>query len=206
MNEKIKKALGEQAEAVEKLLKESGIELGITNDGSLVPANKYDSMKSDVEKLQTDLEEKTKSAESVSTEKQTLADQLEKVKADMQKQFDDYKDNVSKQEVTRQRKQSLQAKLQEEKFDPRVMKHYMKAVDIDKVDFTDDGKVSDEWINSFKESEPDSFGKTKVDSEKSIGKDKEKKGKFYSSEDVDKMSQEEVNANYKDIRTSMREW
>ena len=96
MLEKIKQALGEElSKKVEEVLGEKGIELGIFNDGSLVPSEKYDKLKSDKKAIEEELsttqtklsefENKVSELSKSGDEKETLQKSLESVKSEFEK-------------------------------------------------------------------------------------------------------------------------
>lgn len=113
MLEKIKQALGEElSEQVATKLSEAKIELGIANDGSLVPADKHDSMKSELKSYQEQLEKVQKQLEETGTKEQTIEElkqQLNQAKED----YNQFKADTEKREVTNTKKNAVIKALEE---------------------------------------------------------------------------------------------
>lgn len=99
MLEKIKNALGEElSKQVEEILSKADIELAVMNDGSVVKADKHDTLKKELkdtldqfEKANVKISELSKGAET----SETLKKELEKVNSD----FELYKADTKKREV-----------------------------------------------------------------------------------------------------------
>lgn len=165
MIEKIKNVLGEElAKQVE--LKLGDIELGITNDGSLVPAQKHEAMKvelkqskEELEQVNTKLKETNSKIETISKDSE-LAEkykqQLEELKADhenFQKEAEKRLTNVSKTAA-------IEKALLNENANPEALELLTTKFDLEKIELDADGKVKD-WDNVVKplrESKKSLFG------------------------------------------------
>lgn len=99
MNEKLTKALGEElASKVAEVLKSANIEVAIANDGSYVPADKYEKLKSEHKNIveQYELSQSSiKELESKTGDTEELNKQLKAINDD----FEAFKSNASKREA-----------------------------------------------------------------------------------------------------------
>jgi len=101
MNEKIMAALGELAEQVSAKLKVANIELAVFNDGSVVPADKYDNLKAEhkglQEKYQSDISEVNNNLEKAmadTADYEGLKGTLESLKSENSKIAEDYQNQI----------------------------------------------------------------------------------------------------------------
>jgi len=191
--DKIKKALGELADQVDTALKAAGIEVGVTNDGTLVPAGKHEDLKRDYETLKTTATENANKVTSLTTD-------LDKIKGE----FNTYKDNVAKGETKSKKAKALEAKLRDAKAAPDALDLLIQSTDLDKLELDDKGELTgvDEIINGYKTSRPSLFGKDITESKKTPP-DGKPAGVKYTMDQIKAMSQEEVNANLDDVLASM---
>jgi hypothetical protein len=202
MNDKIRRALGEHAEAIEKVLKDEGIELAIANDGSVVPAAKYDATKADIKKLQDTLEAFEKADTKTKAEKEEATKTLEQKLQEISTNFEEYKKGVETKETQRQKTSSFEKALKNAKCNPNIIDLVIKSTDLDKLALDDKGNVPSDYIETLKQERPAIFGEVTTDSERTpLDKDKPK-GK-YTIEQIKNMSVDEVMNNMKDVDASL---
>lgn len=147
MLEKIKEALGEElASQVTEKLTEAKIELGITNDGSLVNAEKHDGMKKELKDTQdmlNSLNEKLKTFEG-STD--TIEDLKAQIKAKTE-EFDTFKADTTKRETTRDKQRKFADALEKEGFVKSSIKLLVKDMDYEKMVTDASGNIVD--LNNY---------------------------------------------------------
>lgn len=199
MDEKIKAILGEQAAELETKLKQAGIDIGITNNGTWVPAAKHDSLKDDLKIIQDKLsandgDTSLKSAEllDMKTELKTATDA-----------FEQYKTDAERDKVKQSRVKSLEKSLRSAKMNPEIIDMFIKSTDLEKVKYSDNGEVTDDYITSIKDSKKSLFGAESTDSQKTKDDNKGNDSVNYTSEEIDKMSMDEVRKNLPDVLKSM---
>ena len=158
MLEKIKVALGETAEQVEGLLKAAGIELAVMNDGSVVPADKFDGMKQELKdangtitKIQDDMKALSTSTESAEEFKTKLAEK--------NKEFEDYRLDIGNKEIQRGKESKLDELLRtgDKKVIENLLDIVKSRVDYNQISVDSNGQyigindVVDNLRNNYKE-------------------------------------------------------
>jgi hypothetical protein len=169
MLSKIKELLGEElSKQVEEKI--GSIELGIVNDGSLVPADKHDMLKIEHKELQkkytddtSSLNVELKKAIDGNTDVETLKIQLEKIKTDSETKV-----NELTGELTKTKKNGvLNAKLIEKNIDKNYLDMVKSQIDLEKLVIDGDGILGiDELINNTITKYPKMFGEIKKVGEK----------------------------------------
>lgn len=155
MLEKLKELLGEELseQVTEKL---GTIELGIVNDGSLVPADKHDSMKAEhkatteqLQKLQNDIKQLEGSTASIEELKEQLKAKDEEMEA--------FKSDVTSRETKRTKQQTYEKVLEEAGFLKSSIKLLAKDADYDAMTLDENGKIVNvnTYIDPLKESYKD---------------------------------------------------
>jgi len=171
MLEKIAKALGEELSAkVDEALKKAGIEVGVTNDGTFVPAEKHEALKVELKQAKVDAEGANAKLKEVNTQLEEMSknkdnseatkEQLSKLKKD----FDDYK-IVSEKKVADVRKQAaLERQLLAEKANPDALDYLVGLVNLDEVEVKDDGTIKDvdKVLKPLKEGKKSLFAETVI--------------------------------------------
>lgn len=204
INETIKNLLGEElVKQVEEALKGKGkegkdIDLVIGNDGSYVPADKYD-----VEKGKSGTAEKAlkAAAEALkeiggSGDPQKLADDVAKAKSTLENLQGDYQTQIAKLQKTT----ALKLALANDAYDPEDI---ITRIDLDKIDLDENGEVKSDLgalIQPIRESKEYLFKpKEKKETEFSGAKpaDPGTETKNYTQDEVSNMTMAEYRA-YRD--------
>ncbi len=166
MLEKISKALGDELAAqVEAKLKEAGIEVGVTNDGTLVPADKHETVKNDLklaESAKKGAEEQLGKVQGQLKELSEKPDTSEQVKADLAKvqgEFTTYKTNAEKQIATVKKQAAVERALVTERANPEATEYLISLIDVEKVELDDKGGVKgwEDLVKPLKESKKSLF-------------------------------------------------
>lgn len=199
MDEKLKAILGEKAAELETLLKENGIDIGITNNGTWVPATKHDSLKGDLKLLQDKLSATDGDTSLKSTELLTMKADL-KTATDA---FDQYKTDAERDKVKQTRVKSLEKKLRSAKMNPDIIDMFIKSTDLDKVKYSDSGDVTEEYIKAIQDSKKSLFGIESTDSQKTKDDDDKKDTVNYTMEEIKGMTQKEMDKNLSDVLKSL---
>ena len=167
MLEKLVTVLGEElATQVEAKLKENSIELGITNDGSLVPAEKHDSMKSEF-KATTDqmqsLQEQLKALEGSTGTVEELKEQL-KQKGE---EFEKFKQDTIKRETTLTKSQAISKALEAAGAIKSSIDLLVPTFDLEQIQLDSKGQIVDldVIINPVKEARKELFVTKAVESD-----------------------------------------
>lgn len=166
MNEKIKNALGEEIAAqVEAKLQEANIELGIVNDGSLVPADKHDSLKSEHKELQKKYTEDINGLNVKLKDLSGKENTVEELKSELEKIQEESKSTVeelqSKLSLTRKQSEFEKALLKKNVKEPYV-DLLKKAANWDDIQIDgEEIKGIDEIVNSLSETYAEAFGEVK---------------------------------------------
>jgi hypothetical protein len=169
MLEQIEKLLGEElSKQVEEKL--GTIELAVMNDGTVVKADKHDTLKAehkalqekytgDIGKLTGDLEKAGKDISSV----EDLKTQLEKIKAESESKVESLTS-----ELTNTKKNGvLNAKLISKNIDENYLDMVKSQIDLEKLVINDDGILGiDDLINDTIKKYPKMFGEIKKVGEK----------------------------------------
>lgn len=143
MNEKLTQALGEElASKVAEVLKSANIEVAIANDGSYVPADKYEKLKSEhkniVEQYEQSqasikvLESKTGDTEELNKQLKAINDDFESFKANASKRENDFIKQTKLKDALRNKVNPDAIDLIESKFklDDLVLNEAGELVDI----------------------------------------------------------------------------
>lgn len=166
MLDKIKEALGEElSKSVEEAIKKAGLELAIMNDGSVVKADKHDTLKSEYKDLETkytnDITESNNKLEEAmkgAADYDTLKGTLENLKAENNKlteEFEQEKLNIKKNSIVE--KALLKSNVKEQYID--MVKGQL---DMKSFEYTDDGlKGLDDAITNLQNNFGDLFGEIK---------------------------------------------
>lgn len=153
MLEKINKLLGEElaSQVAEKL---GEVELGIVNDGTLVPSQKHDGMKNEfkatkeqLETLQSQMQELEKSSGTIEELKKNLATKNE--------EYEKFKAEAEKRETSFIKKQKLKEGLSE-KFAKDSIDLLVNTFDLDNLAINESGAIVDldSKINKLAEERP----------------------------------------------------
>ena len=201
MDEKLKAILGEKAAELEALLKENGIDIGITNNGTWVPATKHDSLKGELKIIQEKLTATDGDTSKTSNELLEMQTQL-KTATDA---FEQYKTDAERDKVKQSRVKSLEKSLRSAKMNPEIIDMFIKSTDLEKVKYSDNGDVADDYITSIKDSKKSLFGTESTDSEQTRGGDGGTDGVSYTMDQIKAMTQDEMDKNLPDVLASMKE-
>lgn len=145
MLEIIKEKLGEELanQVTEKL---GDIELGIVNDGSLVPATKHDSMKKELKDTQDMLNGVNEKLKSFEGSTDTIEDLKAQIKAKTE-EFDTFKTDTAKRETTREKQRKFADELEKAGFVKSSIKLLAKDVDYDAMLTDASGNIVD--LNNY---------------------------------------------------------
>lgn len=161
MIDKIKQALGEElaAQVAEKL---GDIELGIVNDGTLVPAEKHDGMKAELKATQEQLKSATDSLKDLEGSTDTIEELKAQIKAKTD-EFEAFKADTDKREVTRTKTAALTKALEDAGAVKESIDLLTPTFDLDKIQLDNSGAIVDvaDLINPVKESRKGLFSVTK---------------------------------------------
>lgn len=167
MLEKLTTILGEElATQVDAKLKEANIELGIANNGSLVPADKHDSMKSEfkatTEQMQT-LQEQLKALEGSTGTVEELKEQL-KLKGE---EFEQFKQDTVKRETTLTKTQAITKALDAAGAIKSSIDLLVPTFDLEKIQLDSKGQIVDldVIINPVKEARKELFISKEIESD-----------------------------------------
>ena len=166
MLEKLVEVLGEELSSqVSTKLQEAKIELAIFNDGSVVPATKYDSLKAenreleakydaDVKDFSKKLEDATKGVEDYDTIKKTL----EQMKLDT----DDLIAKTETEKANIKIESAFEVELIKNNVDEAYLPLFKKQLDMDKVKLEGEEVTGlKELVDTFRTTYPKSFGEVK---------------------------------------------
>ena len=194
--EDLKKALGEDlSKQVEEALKGKGkdgkdLDCVVGNDGSYVPAKKYDDMKNDYDTAK-------KEVETLRTSQKNIQDEYENYKKGSITQADyDAKVKEIQEEADKRIKQSnfdnkLALRLMSKEIDAKDSKDIIANLDMSKISLDGENFIGlDEQIKDLKERKDYLFNKTVVEIEGNSGVDKKKVGT--DTPDLSKMSYDEL--------------
>lgn len=179
MNEKIKNLLGEElANQVKEKLGE--VQIGVTNDGTLVPAEKHDQLKVDFKELN----EKLEKADSDLKEFSDTSTTIEELKTKLEESNNNYqafKTEVDKRDTNRSKQSSLEKLLKDNGALPSVVDLLVKSFDLESIQVDSKGNVvdGDLIINPIKEERKELFAT------KTIEGQKPPKGTTDNTEDLD---------------------
>lgn len=165
MLEKLTEILGEELSAqVEAKLKENSIELGITNDGSLVPADKHDSMKAEHKATVDQLEALQGQIKELEGSTGTVEELKEKLKAQAD-EFEQFKADTVKREVTLTKTQAIQKALADAGAIKSSIDLLATTFDLEKIQLDKKGNIVDleDVINPVKEARKELFASVKID-------------------------------------------
>ena len=161
--EKIKTILGEELTALvtEKL---GTVELGITNDGSLVPADKHESMKTEFKATQEQLESLQSQIKDLEGSTGTIEELKEQLKSKGE-EFEKFKNDTSKREMTRNKETALAKLLDKAGFIPSSIDLLIPTIDKEKITLDSKGNIvdADELINPIKEARKELIIEKKLD-------------------------------------------
>lgn len=167
MLEKIKSVLGDLSEQVESKFKEANVELAIMNDGSVVPADKHDSLKKDLTEVNSKLTDANTQVTTLTDQIKELGntDDIDQLKADIKKANEDaetYKVDAEKRILNIQKNAALQTALVAADADTNNIDLLISQFDMDKINLTDDGKIIgfDDIVKPIKEKRAALFIKT----------------------------------------------
>lgn len=107
------KALGEELSTqVQEKLKEAGLEVGVINDGTLVPAEKHDSMKAELKANQEQLEKLQKDLQATEGKEQTIEELKQKLQQ-ANTDYETFKQETEKREIISKKKNAAIKALEE---------------------------------------------------------------------------------------------
>lgn len=165
ISEDIKKALGEELSKLVEAV-ESTVELGITNNGTLVPADKHEGLKRDLstakqelEAVNTQLGETSKKIDELSKVSSTA----EETKAELEKfklEHETFKTDSEKRLINVNKRFAVESLLREEKVLPEAIDLLTSQFKLDEIVLDDSGKIvdKDKHLNPIKESRKGLFG------------------------------------------------
>lgn len=161
--EKIKELLGPElsAQVEEKL---TGVDVGVMNDGTLVPAEKYESLKAthkQATEQQTALQAKLAELEKGSSTAEELKAQLAKVNAD----YENYKKEVAETEVKKTKQKAIYDALEKAGAVKSSIDLLANVIKLDEVTLDEKGNLQDvdKLISPIKESRKELFTVSTVD-------------------------------------------
>jgi hypothetical protein len=166
--EKISTALGaELAKQVEEALAKATIEIGVTNDGTLVPAAKHDGLKDELRQAKAakdDAEAQLTKVNEQLEELKNKPDTSAEVKAELEKvkgEYDTYKTDAEKRVAAVRKQAALERALLSDSANPDAIDYLVTLVDVDAVELLDDGSIKDfdKLTVPIKESKPSLFAK-----------------------------------------------
>jgi hypothetical protein len=179
MNEKIKNLLGEELskQVMEKL---GDVQIGVTNDGTLVPAEKHEQLKADHKELNTKLEEANNNLKELSNTSSTV----EELKAKLEESnlnYEQYKKEVESRESNRAKQQRLESLLKENGALDSAVDLLVGTFNLDEIQFDKKDNIvdSESIIEDLKTKRKALFETKTVDSEKS------KKGESNNTDELD---------------------
>jgi len=140
MNEKILNALGEE---LSKQVKEKlgDIELAIANDGSYVPADKYEKLKGEYKDLETQSDATNKQIEELKNSSGEVEGLKEKLTT-LTTEYDQFKQDSQKREVNF-KKTTAYKELLSKNFNPDAVDLLLNTVNLDEINLNEAGKVVD---------------------------------------------------------------
>lgn len=161
MLEKITKLLGEEL-SKEVQAKLGEVELGIVNDGSLVPAEKHDSMKAEFKATQEQLNKLQADIKAFEGSESTIEELKEQLKAKGD-EFEQFKSDTEKREVARNKVSALTKALVKAGAIEESVDLLVNTFDLEKVQLNNKGEIVDneDLINPVKESRKGLFSVTK---------------------------------------------
>lgn len=180
MNDKIKNALGaELAAQVEAKLVEAKIEVGVTNDGTWVKAEKHDSLKAEHDetvKQMGSLQDKVKALESDSTATD-LKSKLEAISTE----YEQFKTDTSKREAKRDKTVALTKALEGAGAVKSSIDLLINVFDLEKLQLDNKGNIVDldDVLSPVKTERKELFAQT------TISGDPPPKGKGSPNGDLD---------------------
>ena len=139
MNEKIKALLGEElaTQVAEKL---GDVQLAVFNDGSVVPAEKHDGLKSELKEYKSKLEETNKLVSELN-EKAGLADEWKTKATDWESKYKDF-EAESENRLNLFQKRSQTKDVLAESFPKSAVELILDKVDYSTIELAD-GKIKD---------------------------------------------------------------
>ena len=151
MLEKISKALGEElATQVEAKLKEAGIELGVVNDGTLVPAEKHDGIKQELKQSKADADAANAKIVEVQGKLDAMAEAegaTEQIKNDLatiKGDYEAYKGDAEKRIADVKKDFAIERGLVAAKANPDAIELLVGLFDKDKMTLDKDGNI-EKW-------------------------------------------------------------
>lgn len=142
MNEKILNALGEElGKEVQAKLTEAKIELAIMNDGSVVPAEKYDKLKGEYKELENQTTTMDQKIKELSANDSTI-DDLKSQLSELKGEYDAFKSESEVREVNF-KKQSKLKELLSKNFNPDAVDLLLNTMDLKEINLTESGDIVD---------------------------------------------------------------
>ena len=171
-------------------------------------AGERDKFKADAEKYKADAE-KLSETEKELVKAQAKLEDAEKVsdkyKA-LQDEFNSYKDDVNAKATQAQKEKAYKALLAEAGVSDKRFDSIIKVSDLSKVELDKDGNVKDSKaiVDSIKSEWADFIQTQGAQGAKTSTPPANNPSKVYTSDDIRKMSAEEINKNWDNIKTSLK--
>lgn len=165
MNEKIMKALGEELSTqVQEKLKEAGLEVGVINDGTLVPAEKHDSMKAELKANQEQLEKLQKDLQATEGKEQTIEELKQKLQQ-ANTDYETFKQETEKREIINKKKNAAIKALEEAGAIKSSIDLLANTLDLEQLQLDKQGNLVDKdtIINDLKTQREGLFTTVQVD-------------------------------------------
>ena len=171
MNEKIIEALGtELSDQVIQKLKESDIELGITNDGSLVPAGKHEALKTELALAKSELDLTKSEFNNMNLKIEELSkngNATDELKAQLEEANNKYKAYETETETRLtniQKKHAIEKGLRDANANPDVLDMLVDNFDLESIQLDKENNIVD-WeshLTPVREKRASLFGEVKL--------------------------------------------
>lgn len=171
MNDKLKEALGtELSDQVIQKLKESDIELGIVNDGSLVPAGKHEALKTELAQAKSELDLTKSEFDNMNSKIEELSkhtnttDELKAQLEETNNKYKAYESETEKRLTNVQKKHAIEKGLRDANANPDVLDILVDKFDLDSIQLDNENNIVD-WkthLEPVREKRASLFGEVKL--------------------------------------------
>jgi len=161
MLEKLTKALGEElSKEVETKLKEAGLEVGVTNDGSLVDAEKHDNMKAELKAANEQLKDTNSKIEELS-KNSTVTEELKAQLEEANNKYEEYVKNADSRVRDLQIKTALEKGLIARNANQEALDLIIPTINTENIQIDKAGNIvdADDVFNPIVEARKTLFGK-----------------------------------------------
>ena len=169
MNDKLKELLG--TELSDQVIQKLGdVELGIVNDGSLVPAGKHDTLKTELAQAKEELNLTKSEFEGMNSKIQELSkntnatDELKAQLEETNNKYKSYESETEKRLINIQKKHAIEKGLRDANANPDVLDMLVDKFELDSIQLDNESKIVD-WethLNPVREKRTTLFGEIKL--------------------------------------------